>query len=156
MTGELGKLKFKLLVKRAGAGLRSREDIRQGEARQAVARLHSVTGPGASGWLTAVPSSATLHIPPSDFRFACRFRLGLQQPCCLALGGAECGCGRAVDVRGYHLLTCGTGPERTLKHDCLRDAVGTCLFSRARIPFTREIPLGRLGWRPRAPSSEWT
>jgi hypothetical protein len=145
VTRQLLQNTHKLLVREAGRGLTSRDDIRVAEAQRAVARLHSVTGPGAAGWLTALPLTPALTFTPGEFKFACRFRLGLSQPACRDLGGGACVCGQPVDPSGTHLLVCSTGPERTLRHDCLRDTVASCLFSRARIPYQREVLLGHAG-----------
>ena len=84
------------------------------------ARLGSLSLPHAGDWLNCAPiKSLGLHLRPSEFVLAVKYRLGLpiydaegQCPACLRLS----------DVMGDHALCCGTGGERISRHNALRDA----------------------------------
>ena len=51
---------------------------------------------------------------------ACKFWLGL--PVCDQPGPCP-NCGRASDVLGDHSLVCGTGGERIVRHNAVRNAI---------------------------------
>ena len=86
-----------------------------------IARLSSLCLPQAGAWLNCTPLPALgLHLRGSEFVVACKFRLGLpiyDQP------GPCPNCGRESDVLGDHSLVCGTGGERIVRHNAVRDAI---------------------------------
>ena len=86
-----------------------------------IARLSSLCLPQAGAWLNCTPLPALgLHLRGAEFVVACKFRLGLpiyDQP------GPCPNCGRESDVLGDHSLVCGTGGERIVRHNAVRDAI---------------------------------
>jgi hypothetical protein len=113
------------------------------------ARLLSCSGPGAGGFLTAIPTRQN-RLEPRSFSAAVRLRLGMRQygpvipdadvadlvdaprlcPCCLR---ANC------DPLGHHSLICQSTSDRALRHNSLRDVVWAAARS-AAVPATREAP----------------
>ena len=86
-----------------------------------IARLSSLCLPQAGAWLNCTPLPALgLHLRGPEFVVAAKIRLGLpvyDQP------GPCPNCGRASDVLGDHSLVCGTGGERIVRHNAVRDAI---------------------------------
>jgi hypothetical protein len=78
-------------------------------ARRDMARVLSCSGPGAGGFLTALPTWSGKMLAPPDMLDSVRRRLGLKVPGCEDLIGIKCNCGVAVvdnDASGSHMLTC--------------------------------------------------
>ena len=97
ITRQLGTHTHKLLVGKASTGLLSRHNMQLKQtAQRERARWWSIAGPGAAGWLTALPLSPALTLSSSEFKFACRLRLGAQQPGCRALERGMCACSKAA------------------------------------------------------------
>jgi hypothetical protein len=88
------------------------------------ARLRSLCGKFASAWLLAVPSfSLGLKMTNDQFQCLLRLRLGLAVYSCQRLCPL---CRRApLDVLEHHSLACGSGGDRIMRHNIVRD----CLFS---------------------------
>ena len=86
-----------------------------------IARMASLCLPKAGAWLTCAPLPALgLHLRGAEFVVACKFRLGLavyDQP------GPCPNCGKESDIMGDHSMVCGTGGERILRHNAIRDAL---------------------------------
>ena len=86
-----------------------------------TARMNSLGLPKAGAWLNCSPLPALgLHLRGAEFVVACKFRLGLavyDQP------GPCPNCGKNSDVLGDHSMVCGTGGERILRHNAIRDAL---------------------------------
>jgi hypothetical protein len=84
------------------------------------ARLASLALAHSGDWLSCAPiKSLGLHLRPSEFVMALKYRLGVpiyasQGPCPACL--------RLSDRHGDHALCCGTGGERISRHNSLRDA----------------------------------
>ena len=96
------------------------EQIGEEEMRE-KARLLSLGLPHCGDWLNTPPLKALgLHLRPSEFVLATKYRLGLplyeQEGPCPA-------CRRLSDVLGDHAMSCGTGGERIARHNHLRDAI---------------------------------
>ena len=72
-----------------------------------IARFRSLQGKGAGSWLEAIPYSYSLALEPNEFRLAACLRMGvsLEFPSWLD----QCECGRPLDNKGYHLITCNLG-----------------------------------------------
>ena len=86
-----------------------------------IARLSSLCLPQAGAWLTCTPLPALgLHLRGAEFVLSCKFRLGL--PVYDQLGPCP-NCGKESDVLGDHSLVCGTGGERIVRHNAVRDAI---------------------------------
>jgi hypothetical protein len=85
------------------------------------ARLNSISGPGASYFLRAIPSHPELSISPMNFAITLSCFLGLNFP--FKTPGL-CVCGHPIDAEGIHLRCCsfigGIPPHDTICH-CLRD-----------------------------------
>ena len=78
-------------------------------ARRDSARVLSCGGPGAGGFLTALPTWRAKTLSRPDMLCAVRSRLGLKVPGCEDLLGIKCRCGVPVvdnDATGSHMLTC--------------------------------------------------
>ena len=98
-------------------------------------RLFRVTGPnsvggaGAGHWVQATSILPSLRFPAPLFVIVFR-HLGLLHTC-LAMYAA-CSCDHTLVPLETHLLRRARGGERTLSHDCVRDALTTSFVSRAR------------------------
>ena len=96
-----------------------KEQLEQDGRVREVARLASLGLPHAGSWLLATPiPTLGLHLKPSEFTMAGKYRLGCQVyeeegpcPACLQVS----------DVFGDHALCCGHGAERITRHNQLRD-----------------------------------
>ena len=96
------------------------EKIGEEEARER-ARLLSLTLPHAGDWLNTPPLTALgLHMRPSEFVLATKYRLGLAL---YSRPGPCPACLRLSDVHGDHAMSSGTGGERIARHNHLRDAL---------------------------------
>ena len=77
--------------------------------------------PKAGAWLNCSPLPALgLHLRGAEFVVACKFRLGLpvyDQP------GPCPSCGKDSDILGDHSMVCGTGGERIVRHNAVRDGL---------------------------------
>ena len=80
-----------------------------------TARLRSVSGWCASGWLQAIPCMQPLYMPPEEFRTACKLRLGMIHPQVSPI--ATCMCGASPDLFGTHYMACKIGNQRSIRHD---------------------------------------
>ena len=95
-------------------------DVGENEIRE-KARLGSLSLPHSGDWLNCAPLVALgLHLRPTEFVLAAKYRLGLaifdkEGPCPACL--------RSSDVFGDHALCCGVGGERISRHNALRDAI---------------------------------
>lgn len=83
-------------------------------------RIRSVRSDKASAWLNAIPSSNLgLRLSNQQFHAACCLRLGAnmitEHPCTH--------CGRQVDPKGSHLLSCKQSWSKKIRHDCLNRLV---------------------------------
>ena len=101
------------------------------------ARLLSVSGPGAGAWLGVIPSAVIGYVlsPPE-------FSVLLKWWCGLDIFGAvfACpGCGNAMDLAGYHALTCRSMGSFGVRHNALRE-IFLRFLTTARIPAVREAP----------------
>ena len=120
--------------------VRDRADFLASLGHEDAARVRSCGGPGAGGWLTALPVDAALRFDDGAYQIATRLRLGQH----VLLGGERCAneytgiardgaqrrattCPGRLDSRGVHALAClvGGGPRR--RHDGLRDLHATLL-----------------------------
>ena len=88
-------------------------------------RLLSSAGPGATGWLLAMPFTPAISLSDADFRTSARFRLGLDIPSCQL--SSRCICGQDLDADGSHAMVCNRGPQRSHRHDSLVRAFGNIL-----------------------------
>ena len=79
------------------------------QSERTAARLRSVQGRGAGGWLEVIPTSDTCKyaIRSNEFSLASHLRLGSALPFTNFIN--ECDCGKELDKDGYHLLTCKYG-----------------------------------------------
>ena len=83
------------------------------------ARLLSVKAPGASAWLGVIPSPSLNQVFDSrQFTALVRWWLGLPV---YARVSACPTCGVAMDLFGYHALTCRTGGSLGVRHNALRE-----------------------------------
>ena len=103
------------------------------------ARFYSILLPHASAWVSAPPSTAyRFYILPNHFRVLCKLWLGMT----LVPANFICpDCRSPVDLRGYHLLHCMKGSNKSLRHarhDAVRDTLYTCAQS-ARLSFRKEV-----------------
>jgi hypothetical protein len=70
-------------------------------------RLDSASGPGASAFLTCLPTSPLTTIPDTEFKIAVRLRLGAP-PVDMSSLPTQCACPKRVDLsaNAFHLLSC--------------------------------------------------
>jgi len=70
-------------------------------------RLDSASGPGASAFLTCLPTSPLTTIPDLEFKIAVRLRLGAP-PVDMSSLPTHCACPKRVDLsaNAFHLLSC--------------------------------------------------
>ena len=89
------------------------------------ARLHSVSGPRASAWVTATPNVGLgLWLAPGDWRAAAQLRLGLPH----GPAGTPCvyrGCHELLDQHGHHAITCKRGGDVQRRHHALSRVIHT-------------------------------
>ena len=97
-----------------------------------IARLASLSLPQAGAWLFATPIPALgLHLRPSEFTMAARYRLG----CDVFESDGPCpACLQYSDSMGDHALCCGHGGERITRHNNLRDHLHQLAASAALNP----------------------
>ena len=80
-----------------------------------AARLRSLTG---TGWLEAIPSSSRLALQSQEFRLAAYLRLGLP----LLFPRLDvCDCGKRLDDKGFHFITCKFGGGPVWSYDRIVD-----------------------------------
>ena len=93
--------------------------IANSQSERTAARLRSVQGRGAGGWLEVIPTSDKYAIRSNEFSLASHLRLGLALPFTNFIN--ECDCGKELDKNGYHLLTCKYGGGPVWSHNCIVD-----------------------------------
>ena len=88
-----------------------------------LARINALSAPHTGSWLLAIPNfNLGLAMTPQEFVIALRIRLGLSLfPFPPAF--TRCFCGHAIDPFADHILSCGTGPLRSKRHDALCDVL---------------------------------
>ena len=97
------------------------------------ARLLAVAAPHAGDWLKVIPASSLgLRLDNEGMRVAVGLRLGANL--CTPF---SCTCGKQVDARGAHGLSCVKSAGRQSRHALLNDVVLRA-FGRAGIPVSRE------------------
>ena len=102
------------------------------------ARLGSVSLGHSGDWLNALPSKVmNLHMRPTEFRMAVKYRLGIQVFQSVA-GCPVQECSQENDVMGDHAIGCGHSGERTSRHNQLRDTIFKTAASACLAP-TQEI-----------------
>ena len=109
--------------------------IANSQSERTAARLRSVQGRGAGGWLEVIPTSDKYAIRSNKFSLASHLRLGLALPFTNFFN--ECDCGKELDKNGYHLLTCKYGGGPVWSHNCIVDGWTECL-SDLHIPYQVE------------------
>ena len=109
------------------------------------AHLLSCQGPGASGWLTAIPTSPRNSLNNFQYRVSVLLRLGLTLPATLLTN--RCTCDGAIDQNGDHFFLCHRGGQRILKHNALRDMFRK-LFGEVNLPADIEVYLSSIGVTP--------
>jgi len=83
------------------------------------ARILAVSSPHAGDWLRAPPITAVgLRLSYEAVRIAVAHRLG-----CKACEPHTCVCGKPVDVRGLHELSCRRSAPRQQRHSHLNDII---------------------------------
>ena len=101
------------------------------------ARLLSVSGRGAGAWLGVIPSESLGYVlSPREFTVLLKWWCGMD-----VFGAVfACpGCGAAMDLGGYHALTCRHMGGFGVRHNALRE-VFFHFLSQADIPCQREAP----------------
>ena len=97
------------------------------------ARLLAVSSPHAGDWLHAPPITAVgLRLSDEAVRIAVAHRLG-----CKACEPHTCVCGKPVDARGLHGLSCRRSAPRQQRHSHLNDIIWRAI-KRAQIPAVKE------------------
>jgi len=97
------------------------------------ARLRAVSSPHSGDWLKAIPSSSLgLRLDNEGMRIAVGLRLGTN-----LCAPFICVCGKQVDARGAHGLSCVKSAGRQLRHTLVNNEVCRA-FSRAGIPARKE------------------
>ena len=102
------------------------------------ARLLSISGQGAGAWLGVIPSEALGYV-----LVPCEFSVLLKWWCGLAVYDSVCacpGCGAAMDLRGYHALTCTHMGSFGVRHNALREIFLTFLHRAGITSAVREAP----------------
>ena len=74
--------------------------IANSQSERTAARLRSVQGRGAGGWLEVIPTSDKYAIRSNEFSLASHLRLGSALPFTNFIN--ECDCGKELDKNGYH------------------------------------------------------
>ena len=102
------------------------QQLENGASVREVARLKSLGLPYSGAWLLTPPIPALgLHLKPSEFTLAARYRLGIN----VYDGSGPCpACLQPSDSLGDHALCCGHYGERITRHNQIRDQ----LFSLAQ------------------------
>ena len=98
-----------------------------------TARLLTVSVPHSGDWLHVLPlATCGLKLDNEAIRIAVGLRLGVNlcEP-------HQCPCGKLVDARGTHGLSCKRGAARAIHHHQLNDIVRRALVS-ANIPSVLE------------------
>jgi hypothetical protein len=99
------------------------------------ARLLATRSQSASDWLTALPlSSIGLRLDNEAIRIAVALRLGS-----VVCEPHICRCGKLVDARGGHCLSCKFGSGKFIRHNLLNDVIWRSL-NKAQIPSIKEPP----------------
>ena len=92
------------------------------------ARLNSISTPHAGAWLRAIPNpNLGLSMLSHEFVISIRLWLGIKMfpsPPTSIL----CTCRQHIDPFGDHLISCGTGPERTRRHNALAEVIFQALL----------------------------
>lgn len=102
------------------------------------ARLLAAAAPHSGDWLNAPPITAVgLRLDDEATRVAVAQRLG-----CRTCMPHTCPCGKLVDARGLHGLSCRRSGPRHQRHAQLNDIIWRAI-KRAQIPATKE-PVGLL------------
>ena len=102
-----------------------------------VARLKSLGLPYSGAWLLTPPIAAPgLHLKPSEFTLASRYRLGIDV---YQTSGPCPACLQMSDSKGDHALCCGHYGERITRHNQIRDH----LFSLAQAAALGPVREGR-------------
>ena len=97
------------------------QHIAETDDEREIARMASLCLPKAGAWLNCSPLPALgLHLRGAEFVVTCKFRLGLAVYDHL---GPCPSCGKDSDLLGDHSMVCGTGGERILRHNAIRDAL---------------------------------
>jgi hypothetical protein len=100
------------------------------------ARLLACQAPHSGDWLHAWPITACgLRLDNESIRVAVGLRLGTN-----LCAPHACPCGKAVDARGTHGLSCKRSQGRATRHSLLNDLVARAMI-RSKIPCTKE-PVG--------------
>ena len=90
----------------------------EGQERE-LARLNSLTLPYAGSWLLTPPIAVLgLHLRPTEFTLATRYRLGINV---YDSDGPCPACQQFSDAKGDHALCCGHYGERITRHNTIRD-----------------------------------
>ena len=98
-------------------------DLKRSASLRDLARINALSAPHTGSWLLAIPNfNLGLAMTPQEFVIALRIRLGLSLfPFPPAF--TRCFCGHAIDPFADHVLSCGTGPLRSKRHDALCDVL---------------------------------
>ena len=97
------------------------------------ARLLAAASPHSGDWLQAPPITAVgLRLSDEAIRVAVAHRLG-----CKACEPHTCACGKPVDARGLHGLSCRRSAPRQQRHSHLNDIIWRAI-KRAQIPAVKE------------------
>ena len=97
------------------------------------ARILAVAAPHSGDWLKVIPSSSLgLRLDNEGMRIATGLRLGASL--CTSF---TCSCGKQVDARGAHGLSCVKSAGRQSRHALVNDVLLRA-FSRAGVPVSRE------------------
>ena len=83
------------------------------------ARVHSISSPHASAWLSVIPSPGSQsHLEPNEFQIALKWWLGIG----VSKGSTCVYCpNHSLDHLGHHSLTCKRGGDVVTHHNRLRD-----------------------------------
>ena len=101
------------------------------------ARLKVACAPYSGDWLQAPPIAPVgLLLSDEEIRLAVAYRLGTR-----ACSPYTCACGKAVDARGPHGLSCGRSTPRHQRQSMINDIIWRAI-KRAKIP-THKEPTGK-------------
>ena len=90
--------------------------------------------PHSGDWLQAPPiASVGLLLSDEEIRLAMAYRLGTR-----ACSPYTCACGKAVDARGLHGLSCRRSTPRHQRHSMINDITWRAI-KRAKIPTHKEL-----------------
>ena len=96
--------------------------------------MRAVAAPHAGEWLKVTPvASLGLRLDNEGMRIATGLRLGTSL--CTPF---TCGCGKPVDSRGAHGMSCIKSAGRQARHALVNDVMLRA-FSRAAVPVAREL-----------------